>query len=366
MFAHAGGSLISDSSALTAQEARLSHALRLEAEAAKRNANKLGIVLNPPESIGWPSPSPRQRAGVSVLGQEAHKQQQQQQQAASPSKSVILLAAAPPTFEDLYALYSLCGGNPLEVVHLLAKMWGMSREEIRPTVLQWLHDMPPLELPARTLSAPARMLPKALEERLSQAAPPRALEGVRARAGGRLAKKLQAAREVSGPPHADPAVPGAVTAPVTTADLGSVLLAMHAANARVHATLSGTRELSSSSGHEASSHAGRSATPRHMGPEVYVLPHQPSFPPVLSAVEVEAVPDEQPVHSWRGAHHSVHQGADDVEPSEGAHGSMIYAHYGAYHDAALEDFLARTAAAKSELAPIQRGVARSGATRMRR
>ena len=71
----------------------------------------------------------------------------------------INIVIEPPPEEDLLALYRLCGGDELQVVQLLARMWGASPAAIAPTVRGWLVRMPRLEPP----SAPPRTAPPTLE-----------------------------------------------------------------------------------------------------------------------------------------------------------------------------------------------------------
>ncbi len=211
--------------------------------------------------------------------------------------------------EDLQALYALCGGNDAEVVVLLSRMWRLPREEIRPTVLGWLKSLPRPELPSRSRSAPA-VLPRALEERLASAVMCRP----------------------AAPAAADHGALPAASAPVSRADLSAVLHGLHAADARVRASQqwNGVR----------TGPDGELLSPRA---QIYTLPQQPSFAPVLSvaAVAAAAVPEDEPVHNW-------------------AEGRAER-----YHDAALEAFMARTMASKKELSPTVRGGRDRGTTRMR-
>jgi hypothetical protein len=189
----------------------------------------------------------------------------------APAPSVV---AAPPSFEDIRALYELCGGRALEVVLTLAKCWGERPEDIAPTVCSWLVDMPPILPPSRSRSAPP-VLPPAMKARLSSARPQRTSAHARSSIWSRSA--------TSGPV--------AVTAPVragTGRRLDSALAGLHAANTRLNGAAS--RSMFEDGDRR------RAAPPRT---QVYSLHHEPAFVPVvLTAAQVEAVPEEAPVEQW--------------------------------------------------------------------
>ena len=69
------------------------------------------------------------------------------------------LEMPPPAEDDLLALYRLCGGDELQLIMVLAKMWSTSPAAIAPTVRGWLQRMPKLEPPA----PPPRSAPPTLE-----------------------------------------------------------------------------------------------------------------------------------------------------------------------------------------------------------
>lgn len=74
-----------------------------------------------------------------------------------------------PSVEDLYGLYSLCGSEH-GVVTYLAKLYGLTPDEIAPTVHGWLESLPAVPPPSRQRSAPPVLNP-ALEARLAHANP---------------------------------------------------------------------------------------------------------------------------------------------------------------------------------------------------
>ena len=74
-----------------------------------------------------------------------------------PSASSFL-PPEPPSIDDLFALYRLCGGNESRCIDLLARLWDAPRDAIAPTVRQWLSGLPSVAPPSRSRSAPP-MLP---------------------------------------------------------------------------------------------------------------------------------------------------------------------------------------------------------------
>ena len=189
------------------------------------------------------------------------------QQASSSAMSLpqqAAVAAAPPTLEDLVALYRLCGGDKLEVVYFLANLWRVDPDSIGPTVVSWLADMPPVELPSRSRSAPP-VLPPALRERLASAS---------LRAGPLLPRSYGHQRR--------PKVP-ALTAPVagSQASFAAVLAGLYEASTRLNSHLNRGGTEQGSGGASGSS-------------DVFTLPASgPAFQPVLlTAAQVAAVPED--------------------------------------------------------------------------
>ena len=309
MFTSAGGTLADDVGDDRIQVNHLAEFSRKEAIAIARRARDLNLRLEPPEVSTAPQQERRRSKGSGapagillrhmnstvdsiVFGRdldgsdEAPIEQMRRAMdsgAPAPSSKTVLVSASPPSMEDLQALYALCGGNEAEVVVLLSRMWRLPREEIRPNVLSWLRCLPRPELPSRSRSAPA-ILPKAVHERLVSAAPVRRADA------------------------AEPKLPAA-SAPVSKFDLISVLHGMHAATARVRASLQWNGGRLGPD--------GEALSPRS---DVLSLPHQPTFAPVLSVAELAALPEEEQL--------------------------MEFA-----HDAALEAFMARARSQKHELTP---------------
>lgn len=61
----------------------------------------------------------------------------------------------PPSVDDLFALYRLCGGDSERVVELLSRLWSTQPEAIRPTVLAWIGGLPATyKPPSRSRTAP--------------------------------------------------------------------------------------------------------------------------------------------------------------------------------------------------------------------
>lgn len=62
---------------------------------------------------------------------------------------------APPSVDDLFALYRLCGGDAERVIELLSRLWGAQPNVIAPTVHAWLGQLPAsYKPPSRSRSAP--------------------------------------------------------------------------------------------------------------------------------------------------------------------------------------------------------------------
>ena len=210
--------------------------------------------------------------------------------------------AVPPSAEDLFALFRLCGGSEPDVVEFLAKLWGTTPLVICDVVRSWLKDMPAVPLPSRSRSAPP-VLPKAISQRLASAAPA-ATASVVAKpllSWERAAAVRRAARghplqpiQPSGPVVSGARLPAA-SAPVRGSatslggfDRSAALSGLHAANSRLHAHLHA--EHAATRGGEASlgwpAAAGRST-------DVLTLPQQPSFSPVVfTAAQVATVPED--------------------------------------------------------------------------
>ena len=212
---------------------------------------------------------------------------------APSAKVTVQCRYAPPTIEDLVALFRLCGGDKLEIVHLLARLWDASPEEITPTVLSWLMELPPYLPPSRSATA-LPVLPVDLRERLSTAAPP---------------QRVQSHPALWRPRHA-------ASAPVSDSgpSFAKALAGLYEASTRLNSHL--PRYGSEQAG-------GRDPTP-----DVMTVSQQPMFEPVvLSAAAVEAVPEDIPVLRWDGA-----QAEKD----------------------ALEAFMARAAVVQGKLMPTAR------------
>ena len=174
-----------------------------------------------------------------------------------------LFVAAPPSAEDLYALYQLCGGSRSEVVSLLARLWGAAPAVIAPSVHSWLVQLPPIPVPSRTFSAPPA-LSVALAERLRRATP---LVGRRGLTLVRGTLRYADARDAP-----------AASAPAchTESHLTGALSGLHAASTRLS-------KVAPAPGEQVSGGIA----------QVYALPPGPTlFAPVrLTAAQVAAVPE---------------------------------------------------------------------------
>jgi hypothetical protein len=216
-------------------------------------------------------------------------------------RTAAVVTAAPPSYEDLYALYQLCGGRQAEVVATLARLWGTSARLIEPAVAAWLADLPPILPPSRSRSAPA-VLPPAIKSRLMSA-------------------------RVMQPPK-PPRLPGA-SAPVGSSQytLASTLSGLHAASARLNAAAgTGLNELDDRLRHG----------PDELSAQVYQLPRVPTFTPViLTSEQVEAVPEHSVVHDWSN-------------PPDNPPDSRVA------EELAVASFMARTAIRQGRLAPTVR------------
>ena len=253
----------------SAQELHLHAYARQQAQEAITNANALGVELTLPLSDEVAKRRAQHRANV------------EPDPPSSPRAPSFCYAGVPPSVEDVFALYKLCGGSEPEVVETLARLWGAHPLSICDVVRTWLADLPPLQLPSRIASAPA-VLPPAMCERLKSATPfPAALQP--------WERKANARRVSFGGVEPDPVAlnslasarlhrkPPAATAPVRGSkphlDLSSALSGLHSASTRLHAA----------------NHAGGRVMPADQ--DIYTLPQHPTFTPVvLSADEVARVP----------------------------------------------------------------------------
>ena len=67
----------------------------------------------------------------------------------------VIADLEPPSVDDLFALYRLCGGDESKVIELLSRMWGTQPEAIAPTVRVWLGGLPAqYKPPSRSRTAP--------------------------------------------------------------------------------------------------------------------------------------------------------------------------------------------------------------------
>ena len=64
-----------------------------------------------------------------------------------------------PPEEDLYGLYTLCGGDERLIIEHLAKVFERAPEDIAQTVRSWLADLPAVPPPSRQRSAPPMIAP---------------------------------------------------------------------------------------------------------------------------------------------------------------------------------------------------------------
>ena len=67
------------------------------------------------------------------------------------------MAPQSPTPERLHQLLQMCAHNETQVIKLLARSYGLTPEEIAPTVKGWLEDLPAAAPPSRQRSAPGAL-----------------------------------------------------------------------------------------------------------------------------------------------------------------------------------------------------------------
>ena len=243
--------------------------------------------------------------------------------ALGPSPSMA--SAAPPSAQDLFELYKLCGGNRLEVMQLLARAWGTSPQEIEPTVSAWLDQLPVPLPPSRSTSAPPQ-LSGAL------ATGPRLLLDA-----GDAAKRAMAAKITRTP---------AASAPPNQRSSEVRLAAIHGLN-------SASTRLNASVSHRSPYRSG--ALPPA---QILSLPQPASFAPVVfTPAEVDAVPEEEPVEFWDDGAPGGARGGDPAAKPAGLRVSNTADH------PLANVFVARQAALNSKLKPTE--PLRGGSTRMR-
>ena len=75
----------------------------------------------------------------------------------APSAGRSGLPITPPSVEDLFALYRLCGGSESRVVELLAKLWDTQPAAIASVVKGWMSGLPDAPPPSRRRTAPPEL-----------------------------------------------------------------------------------------------------------------------------------------------------------------------------------------------------------------
>jgi len=231
---------------------------------------------------------------------------------AAPARLHQQVDAAPPSAQDLYALYRLCGGSAIEVVEFLARLWGENPAAIADVVFSWLVELPSVPPPpSRSRSAPP-VLPPAIRQRLASAAPPTPLpkslmpweRALAVRAGNVPGTRLVGRHAEIGPIAESAPVRGSAPMGLTSAIAG-----LHSASTRMNDS------------------SGSAAHRRRTGDEIYTLPaSNPTFSPVrLTAAQVATVPERA--------------NAADVVLGAGSGGG----------DEALADFMVRNAASCGKL-----------------
>lgn len=287
----------------TAQELYLARVARQQAEEALANAAAFGIELTVPGMV-----ERRTAAPPPPLPEPPQPEPFPQ----------LVHTAVPPSVEDLFSLWRLCGGSEIHVVETLARLWGCSPLSIADTVRSWLVGMPAIQPPSRSHSAPA-VLPLEVRERLKSAAPggfPTSKQPWERRAAVRRAARLSydgvspnplalnplksaGAGRRGGPPRASTAARAAPanSAPVQPSqrmvdlrnDLSSALSGLHSASTRMHGAAKPTGAPNSY--HHAREARGRAGAGADR--DVYMLPQEPTFQPVmLTAAQVATVPED--------------------------------------------------------------------------
>ena len=311
----------------TAQELHLARVTRQQAMEALENAAALGLELHVPDQLRQQQERIRQREQQEALAlQEEARPAVPPPPLPPPPPPPQILTAVPPSIEDLFSLWRLCGGSEAHVVETLARLWGTAPGDIAETVRTWLAPMPPIKLPSRSHSAPP-VLPLEVRERLKSAGPsafPAIRQPWERRAAVRRAARqyddqgapvnplalnsLAAARGLrGGPTRASTAAraPPAQSAPVAhsqrmvdlASDLSSALSGLHSATTRLHGAAKPTGP------------GQRRATADR---DVYTLPDAgPAFRPVvLTAAQVATVPEDYEL--LLGVHRHGQQGEDDA------------------------------------------------------
>ena len=155
----------------TAQELHLARVTRQQAMEALENAAALGLELHVPDQLRQQQERIRQREQQEALAlQEEARPAMPPPPLPPPPPPPQILTAVPPSIEDLFSLWRVCGGSEAHVVETLARLWGTAPGDIAETVRTWLAPMPPIKLPSRSHSAPP-VLPLEVRERLKSAGP---------------------------------------------------------------------------------------------------------------------------------------------------------------------------------------------------
>ena len=249
-----------------------------------------------------------------------------------PSSAPPIAVAAPPSAQDLYELYRLCGGNQQEVMQLLARAWATSVEAIEPTVSAWLEQLPTPVPPSRSTSAPPIFKPF-----MTGGLPPSE------QTKNAVVAKITRTPAASAPPNAQ-----------RVAEVRS-------------AAIAGLNHASTRLNHSVSHRSGlRSGI---IPPQVLALPQPTSFAPVLfTPAEVDAVPEEDENHayweSFGGTSRNSGIFSKQAAAAMGSGAKQIILAPNVEDDSPLANvFVARQAALNSKLKPTE--PLRGGSTRMR-